>query len=100
MSMQPTHLMSILIAPHITEKSTSVTEQHKQFVFKVQKDAKKDTIKRATEVMFNVKVEAVRVVNVKGKTRIFGGRSGVRGSWKKAYVTLAEGYDINFMGKD
>ena len=100
MSTQPTHLMSVLIAPHITEKSTRVADQHKQYVFKVQKDADKQTIKRATEAMFNVKVEAVRVVNVKGKTRTFRNRPGVRASWKKAYVTLAEGHDINFMGKE
>lgn len=100
MSMQPTHLMSVLIAPHITEKSTRVADQHKQYVFKVQKGANKDSIKRATEAMFNVKVDSVRVANVKGKGRTFGGRAGVRASWKKAYVTLAEGYDINFMGKE
>ena len=100
MSMQPTHLMSVLIAPHITEKSTRVADQNKQYVFKVQKGANKETIKRATEAMFNVKVDAVRVANVKGKARSFGGRAGVRASWKKAYVTLAEGYDINFTGKE
>ncbi len=100
MSAQQANLMKVLIAPHVTEKASRVADQHKQYVFKVANDATKATIKRATEAMFNVKVEQVRVVNVKGKMKLFGGRPGARTSWKKAYVTLAEGYDINFMGKE
>jgi large subunit ribosomal protein L23 len=98
MNPQQVNLMNVLIAPHVTEKSARVADQHKQYVFKVMRGATKAMIKRATELMFNVKVEQVRVMNVKGKTRRFGGRPGVRPDWKKAYVTLAEGHDINFMG--
>ena len=100
MSTEQISLMNVLLAPHVTEKSTRVADQHKQYVFKVAKDANKATIKRATEAMFNVKVEKVHTTNVKGKVKLFGGRAGSRPSWKKAYVTLAEGYDINFMGKE
>lgn len=100
MSAQQAGLLSVLLAPHITEKASRVADQHKQYVFKVASSATKSMIKRATEAMFNVKVDAVHVINVKGKMKRFGGRPGGRSSWKKAYVTLAEGHDINFMGKE
>lgn len=96
MSTHLTHLENILLAPHVTEKGTRLADKHKTYVFKVQKGADKPTIKRATEAMFNVKVDNVRVVNVKGKVKRAGGRS----NWKKAYVTLMAGFDINFMGKE
>jgi len=95
-----THLENVLLAPHVTEKSTRVADQNKTYVFKVQKGADKGTIKRATEAMFSVKVDSVRVMNVKGKMKRAGGRPGGRSSWKKAYVTLVAGFDINFMGKE
>lgn len=100
MNPQHNNLMKVLLAPHVTEKASRVADQHKQYVFKVATTATKAAIKRATELMFNVKVEQVHVVNVKGKKRNFGGRPGTRPSWKKAYVTLADGFDINFMGKE
>ncbi len=100
MTMHLSHLENVLLAPHVTEKSTRVADKNKTYVFKVQKGADKATIKRATEAMFSVKVDSVRVMNVKGKMKRAGGRPGGRSSWKKAYVTLMAGFDINFMGKE
>lgn len=93
-------LMTVLVGPHLSEKSSRIAEQLKQFVFKVRRDAGKDEIKRAVELMFDVKVTAVQVVNVMGKAKRFGRSPGRRQDWKKAYVTLAEGQDIDFLGAD
>ncbi len=91
-------LMSVLVGPHLSEKSSRVAERVKQFVFKVRRDADKKQIKRAVELMFDVKVTAVQVVHVAGKVRRLGRSIGRRQDWKKAYVTLAEGQDIDFHG--
>ena len=91
-------LMSVLIGPHLSEKSSGLAERLKQFVFKVRRDADKSDIKRAVELMFDVKVTAVQVVNCMGKAKRFGRSPGHRQDWKKAYVTLAEGQDIDFLG--
>ncbi len=91
-------LHSVILAPVVSEKSTRVAEKGNQAVFKVQRDARKPEIKAAVEKMFNVEVEAVRTLNVKGKTKRFGRFEGVRSDWKKAYVTLAEGQEIDFLG--
>ena len=91
-------LMSVLIGPHLSEKSSGLAERLKQFVFKVRRDADKSDIKRAVELMFEVKVTAVQVVNCMGKAKRFGRSPGRRQDWKKAYVTLAEGQDIDFLG--
>jgi large subunit ribosomal protein L23 len=93
-------LMTVLLAPHVSEKSTRVADKHRQYVFKVARSANKPSIKQAVELMFNVKVDAVRVCNVPGKIKRFGGTLGRRGDWKKAYVTLKTGFDINFMGAE
>ncbi|MDD3763874.1 MAG: 50S ribosomal protein L23 [Nevskiales bacterium] len=87
----------IIIAPVISEKSTRVAEKANQAVFKVARDAEKNEIKRAVETLFSVKVEGVRTVNVQGKTKRFGRSEGRRSDWKKAYVTLAEGQEIDFL---
>ena len=100
MTTHVTHLENVLLAPHVTEKAARLSDKHKTYVFRVQKGADKATIKRATEAMFGVKVDSVRVMNVKGKMKRAGGRPGGRSSWKKAYVTLMTGFDINFMGKE
>jgi large subunit ribosomal protein L23 len=63
-------------------------------------DASKPEIRRAVELMFDVKVQGVQVSNVRGKSKRFGNREGKRADWKKAYVTLAEGHDIDFMGAE
>jgi large subunit ribosomal protein L23 len=91
-------LLKVLKAPHISEKSTMVAEKLNTIVFKVAIDATKAEIKAAVEKLFEVKVEAVRTLNVMGKTKRTGARVGKRSDWKKAYVTLVPGQDIDFMG--
>lgn len=94
MSMKEIKLASILTAPIISEKSSNVADKHNQFVFKVQKSATKLQIKNAVELMFGVEVESVRVLNVKGKIKRFGRTLGKRSDWKKAYVKLQSGHNI------
>lgn len=91
---------TVLVGPHLSEKSSLLAEKLKQFVFKVRRDADKADIRRAVELMFDVKVTDVRVVNVSGKAKRFGRSPGRRQDWKKAYVTLAEGQDIDFLGAE
>jgi large subunit ribosomal protein L23 len=91
-------LMSVLVGPHLSEKSSRIAERLKQFVFKVRRDADKSDVKRAVELMFDVQVTGVQVVNCMGKAKRFGRSPGHRQDWKKAYVTLAEGQDIDFLG--
>ena len=93
-------LSRILIAPVVSEKSTRVADQSRQMVFKVRPDASKPEIRKAVEKMFGVTVSAVQVLNVKGKVKRFSKTVGRRSDWKKAYVTLAEGSDIDFMGAE
>jgi len=92
-------LASVLLAPIVSEKATSVGEKHNQVLFKVMRDATKLEIKAAVELMFKVEVESVNVVNVKGKTKRFGGRAGRRDHVKKAYVALKAGQELNFSGE-
>jgi large subunit ribosomal protein L23 len=94
--MSKERLLKILLAPLISEKSVNAADTGNQFAFKVAKDATKPEIKAAVEMLFEVNVEKVQVLNVKGKTKRFGQRMGKRSDWKKAYVRLAEGQDINF----
>lgn len=94
MSAQKIRLANVLQAPIISEKSTNAADQNNQFVFKVQKTASKLQIKQAVELMFNVKVESVRVLNVKGKIKRFGRSIGKRSDWKKAYIKLEAGHSI------
>lgn len=89
---------NILLSPHVTEKATLVGETSNQVVFKVIQDANKGEIKQAVETMFNVEVDSVQTSNVKGKTKRFGWRVGKRNNWKKAYVKLKPGHDIDFVG--
>lgn len=89
-------IMMVLRKPHTSEKSTIMAEKFKQFTFKVLPEANKQEIKQAVERMFNVKVENVSVINVKGKTKRFKQLQGKRNDWKKAFVTLKPGFDINF----
>jgi large subunit ribosomal protein L23 len=92
--------MKVLIAPVVSEKSTRLSDAHRQFAFKVVPDASKPEVRKAVELMFDVKVDAVQIANVRGKVKRFGQSTGKRANWKKAYVTLAEGHDINFMGAE
>ena len=93
-------LSRILVAPVVSEKSTRVGDQSRQMVFRVLPDARKPEIRKAVEKMFDVTVAGVRVLNVKGKVKRFGRTVGRRSDWKKAYVTLAEGSDIDFTGAE
>ena len=91
-------LYQVILAPHVSEKGTRVAEKNSQIVFRVRRDASKPVIKQAVEKMFNVQVESVTVTNVKGKEKKFGKTPGRRSDWKKAYVRLKPGQDINFAG--
>ncbi len=89
-------LFKVLLGPHITEKSAMSAGTATQVVFKVATDATKLEVRKAVEQLFEVKVDGVRVVNMKGKTRRTKTGLGRRSDWKKAYVRLAEGQDIDF----
>ena len=93
--MKKQELVRILLAPVISEKSTLLSEQEKKFVFKVKKNSSKKNIKQAVELMFEVEVDYVHVLNVKGKTKRFGRFIGSRSDWKKAYVKLKPGFNID-----
>lgn len=95
--MNQERLLQILLAPHVSEKASRVAEQANQVVFKVRPDATRPEIKSAVESLFNVKVKGVTVLNVKGKNKRFGGRFGKRSDWKKAYVSLEAGHQIDFL---
>ena len=96
MSIEQSKLANILLAPIVSEKSTIAAENSNQFVFKVQKVATKLEVKKAVELMFDVEVDSVQVLNVKGKVKRFGRALGKRSDWKKAYVKLKSGHDIDF----
>ena len=96
--MKQERLMKILLAPHISEKTIAAADN--VVVFKVARDASKPEIKSAVELMFSVKVQAVNVVNVKGKAKRVGAIRGRRSDWKKAYVTLEAGQQIDFLGAE
>jgi len=89
-------LLNVLLAPIVSEKSTFVADKNEQVVFRVAPDATKPEIKAAVELMFKVEVDDVQVANVKGKQKRFGGRLGRRRNWKKAYICLKPGQEINF----
>ncbi|CAK0747295.1 50S ribosomal subunit protein L23 [Gammaproteobacteria bacterium] len=96
--MNQERLLKVLLAPRVSEKTMTLNTTLNQVTFRVLPDATKPEIKKAVESLFGVQVEAVRVVNVKGKVKRFGRRLGKRGDWKKAYVTLAPGSSIDTMG--
>jgi large subunit ribosomal protein L23 len=96
--MNEERLMQVLLSPHISEKSTDVADKHRQVVFRVETTATKAEIGAAVEKLFEVEVENVQVVNVRGKVKRFGKTPGKRNDWKKAYVKLKEGHDIDFIG--
>lgn len=96
--MNQERIYQVLVAPHVSEKGTMLAEASSQHVFKVAPDATKTEVKVAVEELFKVKVDKVRILNNKGKTKRFGGRMGKRSDLRKAYVTLASGNDIDFSG--
>lgn len=95
--MNQERLMQVLLAPQISEKATYVADKHEQVIFRVATDATKPEIKAAVELLFKVEVEAVQVANVKGKVKRFKGATGRRKGWKKAFVSLKPGQEINFV---
>ena len=92
--MNKERLLKVIMGPHVSEKSSSGAEGGRQYVFKVATDANKTEICAAIELLLDVKVDSVRVCNMKGKTTRFGRTLGRRNNWKKAYITLAEGSEI------
>ena len=93
--MNEQRLLKILIGPHVSEKGSLLAQTGRQYVFKVVRDATKPEIKMAVEQLLNVKIDSVRVCNVRGKTRRIGRLQGKRNAWKKAYITLAPGSKID-----
>lgn len=95
--MNQERLMQVLLAPQISEKATFIAEKNEQVVFRVVSDATKPEVKAAVELLFKVSVESVQIANVKGKKKRFGRSMGARKGWKKAYVSLMPGQEINFV---
>lgn len=93
-------LMTILRGPHLSEKSSVATEENNQVVFRVRMDATKAEIRQAVELLFEVSVDDVQVLTCRGKIKRQGMNWGQRDAWKKAYVTLAEGSRIDFLGTE
>ena len=89
-------LAVVLLAPVVSEKGTHIADRYEQVIFKVAPDATKPEVKAAVEAMFKVQVESVQIANVGGKVKRFGRFTGRRRSWKKAYVCLMPGQEINF----
>ena len=90
-------LMNVVLAPVVSEKSTMVADKSRQYVFRVADHATKPEIKAAVELMFKIKVDKVTLLNVHGKSgKRFGKQFGRRRNWKKAYVRVAAGQEINF----
>lgn len=89
-------LMNVLIAPHVTEKTSLAMQSHNQYTFRVKRAATKTDIRQAVELMFDVKVKGVQIVNEPGKARRFGGTLGRTQDWKKAYVSLVPGQSIDY----
>lgn len=87
----------VLVAPHVSEKSSLLSEVSGQHTFKVDSRANKLMVKKAVESIFSVQVRSVRILNVKGKKKRTGRLEGVRSDWKKAVVRLEAGQDIDFL---
>ncbi|HQV41119.1 MAG: 50S ribosomal protein L23 [Moraxellaceae bacterium] len=96
--MNQERIYQVLLGPHVSEKATMVAETNRQYVFKVRLDANKLEIKKAVESLFNVQVTAVNTTVTKGKSKRFGRSLGRRSDFKKAYVALKEGFDLDFTG--
>ncbi len=93
--MNPERMYQIIKRPHVSEKSALLGDAANQAVFQVATDANKVEIKQAIEQLFNVKVADVRTINMKGKSKRMGMRNGRRSDWKKAYVSLEQGHEID-----
>lgn len=95
--MNQERLMQVLLAPQISEKATYLAEKRNQIVFRVSSCATKPEVKAAVEALFKVVVESVQISNVKGKQKKFGRFQGSRKNWKKAYVCVQAGQELNFV---
>ena len=95
--MNQQRLMQVLLAPQISEKATYVADKNEQVIFRVASDATKPEVKAAVELLFKVSVESVQIANIKGKQKRFGRFMGSRKGWKKAFVCLKPGQEINFV---
>jgi large subunit ribosomal protein L23 len=96
--MNQERILTIILGPHISEKTTIISEESNQVTFKVAVDATKPEVKEAIESLFNVEVKDVQILNVKGKTkRSARGKIRRRASWKKAYIRLEQGHEIDFV---
>lgn len=98
LSIKNSQTLNAILAPQITEKATFIADKYNQVAFKVRKNATKDQVKQAIELMFKVEVTAVNLLNMRGKTKRRGNNYGKRADWKKAYVSLKPGQEINFVG--
>jgi large subunit ribosomal protein L23 len=98
LSIKNSQTLNAILAPQITEKATFIADKYNQVAFKVRKNATKDQVKQAIELMFKVEVTAVNLLNMKGKTKRRGNNYGKRADWKIAYVSLKPGQEINFVG--
>ena len=96
--MNKNRLYTVLRAPRVTEKTARLSADSNQYVFEVSSDAGKDDVRKAVEHLFEVNVESVQIVNVKGKAKAFRFRNGRRSDWKKAYVRIQEGQVIDVLG--
>jgi large subunit ribosomal protein L23 len=95
----PERLMTMLLAPIVSEKATYIADKHNQFIFRVRPDATKGEVKAAVELLWKdkkIEVESVQIVNVAGKVKRFGSFKGRRRHWKKAYVSLKPGQELSF----
>lgn len=89
-------LLHVLLAPQISEKATFIADKNEQVIFRVSSDATKPEVKAAVELLFKVEVKSVQIANVKGKEKRFGRLFGRRQGWRKAFVCLKPGQEINF----
>jgi len=96
--MNKERLMKVLVGPVVSEKAAIAAEESGRYAFRVVPNATKREIGRAVELMFDVKVSGVQVMNVKGKNKRFRQRVGKRPDWRKAYVRLEPGHEIDFGG--
>jgi large subunit ribosomal protein L23 len=96
--MNQDRLFQVLLEPKVSEKSTRIADLHRQYTFKVLMNATKPEIRAAVEQLFKVEVESVKTSTVPSRLKNFRGQAGARNAWKKAYVKLKEGFEIDFMG--
>jgi large subunit ribosomal protein L23 len=98
--MSQERILQVLLAPHISEKSAIMADASNRYVFRVVPTATKPEVKKAVESLFDVKVQSVNMINLKGKKKVFKGRVGKRNDIRKAIVRLAEGQEIDFVGAE